>query len=70
VEIVASLTGVDYDHLPELVQDVYLNRGQKLSGNGEAVQKVVRLAKEFGCAIATPAQTRQMLGLSATPSTY
>ena len=53
-----------------LEDNLYLNRGQKLKGNGEAVQKVVRLAKEFGREIATPAQARQMLGLSATPSTY
>jgi 3-keto-5-aminohexanoate cleavage enzyme len=53
-----------------LEDNLYLKRGQKLEGNGEAVEKVVRLAKEFGREIATPAQTRQMLGLSATPSTY
>jgi uncharacterized protein (DUF849 family) len=53
-----------------LEDNLYLNRGQKLKGNGEAVQKVVRLANEFGRAVATPAQAREMLGLSATPSTY
>ena len=53
-----------------LEDNLYLKRGQKLKGNGEAVEKVVRLAAELGREVATPAQTRQMLGLSATPSSY
>jgi 3-keto-5-aminohexanoate cleavage enzyme len=53
-----------------LEDNLYLKRGQKLKGNGEAVEKVVRLAAEFGREIATPAQTREMFGLSATPSSY
>lgn len=53
-----------------LEDNLYLRRGLKLKGNGEAVEKVVRLAEELGRTIATPAQTRAMLGLSATPSSY
>jgi 3-keto-5-aminohexanoate cleavage enzyme len=53
-----------------LEDNLYERRGRKLSGNGEAVEKVVRLAREFGREIATPAQAREMLGLSATPSSY
>ena len=53
-----------------LEDNLYERRGRKLTGNGEAVEKVVRLAKEFGREIATPAQAREMLGLSATPSRY
>jgi 3-keto-5-aminohexanoate cleavage enzyme len=53
-----------------LEDNLYLKRGQKLKGNGEAVEKVARLAVEFGREIATPAQTREMFGLSATPSSY
>jgi 3-keto-5-aminohexanoate cleavage enzyme len=53
-----------------LEDNLYLRRGQKLKGNGEAVEKVVRLAHELGREIATPAQARDMLGLSATPSSY
>jgi 3-keto-5-aminohexanoate cleavage enzyme len=53
-----------------LEDNLYERRGRKLAGNGEAVEKVVRLAAEFGRQIATPAQARQMLGLSATPSSY
>ena len=53
-----------------LEDNLYLTRGQKLKGNGEAVHKVVRLARELGREIATPAQARRMMGLSATPSSY
>ncbi len=53
-----------------LEDNLYESRGRKLEGNGEAVEKVVRLAEEFGREIATPAQAREMLGLSATPSSY
>jgi len=53
-----------------LEDNLYLTRGQKLKGNGEAVHKVVRLARELGREIATPAQARRMMGLSATPSRY
>jgi len=53
-----------------LEDNLYERRGRKLTGNGEAVEKVVRLAAEFGREIATPAQAREMLGLSATPSSY
>jgi 3-keto-5-aminohexanoate cleavage enzyme len=53
-----------------LEDNLYERHGRKLEGNGEAVEKVVRLAGEFGREIATPAQAREMLGLSATPSSY
>jgi 3-keto-5-aminohexanoate cleavage enzyme len=53
-----------------LEDNLYLNRGRKLAGNGEAVEKAVRLAREFGREIATPAQAREMLGVPATPSSY
>lgn len=53
-----------------LEDNLYLSRGQKLRGNGEAVEKVVRLSSELGRQVATPSQARAMCGLSATPSTY
>ncbi|MBE6989623.1 MAG: 3-keto-5-aminohexanoate cleavage protein [Ruminococcaceae bacterium] len=43
--------------------NVYLGRGQKAASNGELVAKVVRLAKELGREIATPAEAREILGL-------
>lgn len=53
-----------------LEDNLYLVRGRKLQGNGEAVEKAVRIARELGREIATPAQAREMLGLSPTPSSY
>lgn len=53
-----------------LEDNLYLRRGQKFKGNGEAVERIVRLARELNREIATPAQARQMLGLSPTPSQY
>jgi 3-keto-5-aminohexanoate cleavage enzyme len=53
-----------------LEDNLYLKRGQKLINNAEAVDKVVRIAKELNRSIASPAQTREMLGLSKVPSSY
>lgn len=50
--------------------NVYLGKGRLLKNNAEAVDKVVRLARELGREIATPAEAREMIGLSATPSSY
>ncbi|NMM62901.1 3-keto-5-aminohexanoate cleavage protein [Clostridium sp. P21] len=43
--------------------NVCLSRGVLAKSNGELVEKVVRLAKELGREIATPAEARQILGL-------
>jgi 3-keto-5-aminohexanoate cleavage enzyme len=53
-----------------LEDNVYYSRGRKFSGNGEAVERTVRIARELNREIATPAQAREILGLSATPSSY
>lgn len=53
-----------------LEDNVYLKRGQKLKNNAEAVAKISRIAGELNREIATPAQAREMLGLSAIPSKY
>lgn len=53
-----------------LEDNLYLKRGQKLEGNGEAVEKVVRIAKELNRDIATPAEARAILGISAVPTRY
>ncbi|MDD5647850.1 MAG: 3-keto-5-aminohexanoate cleavage protein [Dehalococcoidia bacterium] len=50
-----------------LEDNIYYSRGRKLRGNGEAVERIVRIAKELNRPIATPAQTRELYGLSATP---
>jgi 3-keto-5-aminohexanoate cleavage enzyme len=46
-----------------LEDNVYYRRGQKLAGNGEAVERVLRIAHELNREIATPAQARELLGL-------
>jgi len=53
-----------------LEDNIYLKRGQKLKNNAEAVAKIARIAGELNREIATPAQAREMLGISAIPSTY
>ncbi|NCC87971.1 MAG: 3-keto-5-aminohexanoate cleavage protein [Clostridia bacterium] len=45
--------------------NVYLSKGVLAKSNGELVEKVVRMAKELGREIATPAEARQILGLKA-----
>jgi len=50
--------------------NVYARRGQLLKSNAEIVERVVRLARDMNREIATPAQARQMLGLSPVPSKY
>jgi Uncharacterized conserved protein len=55
---------VDGGHVRVGFEDnVYLAKGVLAKSNGELVAKVVRLAKEFGREIATPAEARQILGL-------
>ncbi|MFO1467066.1 MAG: 3-keto-5-aminohexanoate cleavage protein [Steroidobacteraceae bacterium] len=53
-----------------LEDNLYLRRGEKLRSNAQAVERTVRIAHEFNREIATPAQVRQMLGISATPTRY
>lgn len=49
--------------------NLYLGRGQLAKSNAELVEKIVRIAKELGRPIATPAQAREILGLGA-PRAY
>ncbi len=44
--------------------NVYLSKGVLAKSNGELVEKVVRLARELGRDIATPAEARDILGLN------
>ena len=48
-----------------LEDNLYFSRGRKFVDNA-AVRRVVRIAHELNRAVATPAQTRQMLGLATT----
>lgn len=49
-----------------LEDNLYYSRGRKFVDNAEAVRRVVRIAQELNRSVATPAQTRQMLGLAPT----
>ena len=40
-----------------------LKKAKLAASNGEMVEKVVRLAKELGRPVATPAEAREILGL-------
>ena len=48
--------------------NLYLSRGVKARSNGELVEKVVRLSRELGREIASPAEARAILGLIDGPN--
>jgi 3-keto-5-aminohexanoate cleavage enzyme len=50
--------------------NLYYARGRKLASNAEAVARIARIAREMNREIATPAQAREMLGISQEPSQY
>lgn len=55
---------IDGGHVRVGFEDnVFLSKGVLAKSNGELVEKVVRMAKELGREIATPAEARQILGL-------
>jgi 3-keto-5-aminohexanoate cleavage enzyme len=53
-----------------LEDNVYYSRGRKLASNGEAVERVVRTAKELNREVTTPAQAREILGISPEPRMF
>ena len=50
--------------------NVYYERGKSAERNVQFVERVVRLAREMGREVATPAVARKMLGISEKPSQY
>ena len=61
----AAAAIIDGGHVRVGFEDnVYLSKGVLAKSNGELVEKVVRIAKEFGRQIATPAEARKILGLN------
>ena len=48
--------------------NIYYRRGEKPKSNAQEVKRMVRIAHELNCEIATPAQAHKMLGISKTPS--
>jgi uncharacterized protein (DUF849 family) len=69
--------GIAGDELPATVQsillgghlrvgfedNVYYKKGQPAESNSQLVARAVRIAKELGCEIATPAEARKMLNI-------
>jgi 3-keto-5-aminohexanoate cleavage enzyme len=53
-----------------LEDNLYYSRGRKLRGNGEAVERAVRIARELNREVAAPGQAREILGLSREPRPY
>jgi len=43
--------------------NIYIERGKLAQSNAELVRKVVRIARELGREIASPAETRELLGI-------
>ncbi len=50
--------------------NVYYARGAKAESNAQLVERAVRIAKELNRPVATPAEAREMLGISKTPTKY
>lgn len=53
-----------------LEDNVYYRRGEKARSNAQLVERTARITHELNREVATPAQARQMLGLSATPQQH
>lgn len=61
----AAAAIIDGGHVRVGFEDnVYLSKGVLAKSNGELVEKVVRIANEFGRQIASPAEAREILGLA------
>ena len=62
---IAAAAIIDGGHVRVGFEDnVYLSKGVLAKSNGELVEKVVRIANEFGRQIASPAEAREILGLA------
>jgi uncharacterized protein (DUF849 family) len=73
-----SVMGVGNDELPATTQsillgghvrvgfedNVYYKKGQLADNNAQLVARTVRIARELGCEIASPAEARDMLGIA------
>lgn len=67
----AVMSIIDGGHVRVGFEDnVYLSKGIMAKSNAELVEKVVRLAKELGREIATPAEARAILGLDRETVAY
>jgi 3-keto-5-aminohexanoate cleavage enzyme len=50
--------------------NLYYRKGELAKSNAQLVERVVRIARELGREIASPAQAREMLGISKIPRVY
>lgn len=53
-----------------LEDNVYYRRGELAESNAQQVERAVRIVHELNREVATPAEAREMLGLSQTPKEY
>jgi len=53
-----------------LEDNIYYRRGEKVKSNAQLVERAARIAQELNREVATPAQAREMLGLSPNPTRY
>lgn len=53
-----------------LEDNLYYKKGQLFKDNAEAVERIVRIARDLNREIATPAQARELMGISSKPSKY
>lgn len=53
-----------------LEDNLYYRRGEKATSNAQLVQRAVRIAHELNREVASPAQARELLGMSAKASQY
>lgn len=68
---ITTLSLIMGGHLRVGMEDnVYYRRGEKGKSNAQFVERAVRIIHELNREVATPAQAREMLGLSQTPKTY
>jgi 3-keto-5-aminohexanoate cleavage enzyme len=72
-----SVMGIGSDELPATVQSILLGghvrvgfednvhyaKGRLAESNAQLVDRIVRIGRELGCEIATPNETREMLGI-------
>ncbi|MDD2491346.1 MAG: 3-keto-5-aminohexanoate cleavage protein, partial [Bacteroidales bacterium] len=62
----AAAAIIDGGHVRVGFEDnVFISKGVLAKSNGELVEKVVRMAKELGREIASPAEAREILGLKS-----
>jgi 3-keto-5-aminohexanoate cleavage enzyme len=71
---VLGIGGVEFDATTQSIllggnvrvgfeDNIYIEKGKLAKSNAESVAKIVRIARELGREIASPAEAREMLGI-------